>query len=179
MKAITFPRVTNLVAEHQDQYNTLPSFVGKVHEETKGVICCFELDDTDIAMINQNRKLWYRALTFGEPLQPFNIMAMDDYFVDEPRDLERAEVNTTVINGREIKYLDKIIHNTTGIRFNFMERLKILFGYPIQMNVEIYTTHGHYNVVAGETNVFVPDWFKKARGFMKGTYSLDSFDTEK
>lgn len=173
MKAITFPQVTNLVAENQKEYNTLPSYVGEVYENTKGVVCCFELDDTDIEMINQNRKLWYRALTFGHALQPFNIMAINDYFHDEHTELQRADVNTVVIDGREIKYLDKIIQNTTGIKFNFWDRLKILFGYPIQISAEIYTTHGHCNVVGGTTSVFVPDWRKKAKGFMPLTDSYE------
>ncbi len=172
MKPITFPQVTNLVAKDQPQYGTLPSYVGELYDKAHGIICCFELDQEDLDQINKHKKLWYRGLTFGQPLQPFNIFTMEDYFQDEERELMRADVNTKVINGREIKYLDKIIHNTTGIKFSFWDRLKILFGYPIQMNAEIYTTHGHCNVVAGETNVFVPDWFKNAKGFMQRTGSL-------
>jgi delta-aminolevulinic acid dehydratase/porphobilinogen synthase len=94
---------------------------------------------------------------------------MENYFEDEPKELMRAEVNSKILNGREIKYLDVVKHHTTGVKFGFWERIKILFGIPFDIHVDIYTTHGHCNVVGGETDLFVRDWFKKKPKQMSST----------
>lgn len=87
MKAIQFPQVSNNIAEDQDEYSTLPSWVGDVEVDTSGrketaVVCCFSIDDEELARINKYKRVWYRALTFGRPLHPFNIFAVRDYFDD-------------------------------------------------------------------------------------------------
>ncbi len=82
MKAITFPEVNTSIAKDQEAYNTLPSYVGKVgvKDEEIGIVCCFELDDKEINRIRKYKKIWFRCLTFGFPLQPFNLFAVRDYF---------------------------------------------------------------------------------------------------
>lgn len=163
MKAIKFPQVTTLVAKDQDQYNTLPSYVGPVDSNnTKGVICCFELSNGEIEAIVRNKRLWYRALTFGQPLQPFNIMIMKDYFKEKEIPNTSDDFNIKMLpDGRTIKYLDVVNHETTGIRFSFWNRIKILFGKPINMYSKIYTQHSHCNVSHGETFFTVADLFNK------------------
>ena len=53
MKAIKFQQANVNVAENQPEYNTLPSFggvVGNTPHET-GIICCFELDEDEVANV--------------------------------------------------------------------------------------------------------------------------------
>lgn len=82
MKAVDFPQVTHRIAEDQPEYDTLPAYVGQVGESEHhtGIVCCFELSNEEIQRIKKYKKVWFRALTFGRPLQPFNIFAVRDYF---------------------------------------------------------------------------------------------------
>lgn len=82
MKAINFPQANANVAEDQEQYNTLPSCICREDNNLVN-ISCFELNDEEISSIVRTKKLWHRALTFGKPLQPFNIFAIKDYFSPE------------------------------------------------------------------------------------------------
>lgn len=76
MKAINFPEANVGIAEDQEEYNTLPSFV----DEKGVVVSCFQLNAVEIETIIKNRKIWVHHLTGGQPLQPFNLFAVKNYF---------------------------------------------------------------------------------------------------
>lgn len=76
MKAIKFPEVNVMIAEHQPEYATLPSYFNK---RTGLIVNCFELNEQDIEKIVTYKKLWIHHFTNGS-LQPFNIVAVNDYF---------------------------------------------------------------------------------------------------
>ncbi len=124
MKAITFPEVNTSIAKDQEDYNTLPSYVGKVGEkkEEVGVVCCFELDDKEINRIRKYKKIWFRSLTFGFPLQPFNLFAVRDYF-------QYSEETVTP---------DKKVYQQTRmilIRLGFWKRLSFLWRGEIDIDI--------------------------------------------
>ena len=116
MKAVDFPQVTHRIAEDQPEYETLPAYIGQIGEQPHevGIVSCFELSDEEIGRIKKYKKIWFRGLTFGKPLQPFNIFAVRDYFnFSEER----------VVN-------DDLVFNDTQkieIKFGFWQRLWFLF----------------------------------------------------
>lgn len=73
MKAIQFPGVNADIGENQEEYNTLPAFVGEIPfaEGTAiGLTCCFEFTQEEISEIVRTGVIWHTVLTFGNPLQP-------------------------------------------------------------------------------------------------------------
>lgn len=58
---------TNVViAEHQDEYNSLPA-----HVTYTGVVAfAYELSDEEIEQIKKTKRVYVSMLTFGNPLQP-------------------------------------------------------------------------------------------------------------
>lgn len=79
MKAIIFPEANANIAEGQDEYATLPAFVGVLNHETKtvGSVSVFELTEDEILKLALGGKLIHSMITFGMPQQPFN-MAIDE-----------------------------------------------------------------------------------------------------
>lgn len=79
MKAIKFPEANKNVAEDQDEYITLPAYVGVLNNETNtvGSVSVFELTEEEILKLARGGKLIHSMLTFGMPQQPFN-MAVDE-----------------------------------------------------------------------------------------------------
>ena len=76
MKATTFPEVNVNIAENQPQYATLPSYINR---KTGLIVNCFEISDLELEVINAYKKIWIHHFT-GGVLQPFNIVAVKDYF---------------------------------------------------------------------------------------------------
>jgi hypothetical protein len=75
MKAIKFPEVNLNIAEDQPEYSTLPSYIRK-----DGLIVnCFELNQQEIENVLISKKIWIHHWT-GGTIQPFNIIAVNDYF---------------------------------------------------------------------------------------------------
>jgi len=67
MKAIEFEEQTHKIAEHQEQYETIPAHI----DRNGGVVtCCFEFTDEEIEEITKTKKLWHSQLTALEPMQP-------------------------------------------------------------------------------------------------------------
>lgn len=134
MKAITFSQVNLNWAENQDEYNTLPAYVGGNDENDteKGNISsvhCFELTDTEVANIVVNKKIWHRAATFGGSLQPFNLFAVKDYF--EAQQIEEFPTENQI---DEVPSEEFILD--MEVRPTFWQCLKLLFGYKL---VIVYT----------------------------------------
>lgn len=112
MKPITFPEVNVRVAENQEQYETLPSFVGEVQSGVQGVICCFEVSPEEVKRLSFCRKIWFQALTFGQPLQPFMMTIEEDYFLDKPAE--------------ETKPVEYANNEFVEFKLNWRDRLKAL-----------------------------------------------------
>lgn len=85
MKALEFPQMTVKIAEHQEQYETLPA-----HVTPDGVvITCFELDEEELAQVVDNGKIYISIHTFGEPLQPIGMSVLNPWQNDKvkPKDI--------------------------------------------------------------------------------------------
>ena len=65
MKPIYFPEQTHLIAEHQDEYQTLPAYIGE--DQT---ISCWKLSLRERLKVLFTGKMWLLQLSFGGPLQP-------------------------------------------------------------------------------------------------------------
>lgn len=68
MKPIEFPEVTHRIAEHQSEYETLPASVQA--NQPHMVVCCIELTDEELEVLNKTKVIWHSQLSFGQPLQP-------------------------------------------------------------------------------------------------------------
>ncbi len=128
MEAVKFKQSNHNLAENQDEYNTLPVFGGQVGPEPQhiGIIACFELSEAEVANIVAHKKLWYRGLTFGNAVQPFNIFAVKDYFEfdDSYPDLKEFK--------EEVSYF-----NDTTFKPTFWQRIRMLFGASLIVVYEI------------------------------------------
>ena len=68
--------ITHKIAEHQDEYLTLPA---NVHE--KGIVCfAFKLRFRDLIKVILKRRVYVQTLTFGKPLQPIHVNIDDKDF---------------------------------------------------------------------------------------------------
>lgn len=67
MKAKEFDEVNVRLAEHQEEYQTLP-----VHyNPTEGSMSfCFELSEEERKQVNETGEIWVKVLTFGNAMQP-------------------------------------------------------------------------------------------------------------
>lgn len=82
MRPIEFDEVTNRVAEHQEEYITLPAYYGQLgaSPQEAGLVTCFELSLEDIENINRYGKIWHTQMTFGQPMQPIMMLACNNFF---------------------------------------------------------------------------------------------------
>lgn len=67
MKAKEFDEVNVRLAEHQEQYQTLPAHYD---QEKKSLSFCFELSEEELKQVNETGEVWVKVLTFGNPMQP-------------------------------------------------------------------------------------------------------------
>lgn len=89
-----------------------------------------------------------------------NIKDVELFLAPELQKEREKSMNTKIINGREVKYLDVIHHSTTG-KLDLWSRIKMLFGKKITFTVEIYTQHEHCIVVGAIPNAHVERVFKR------------------
>ena len=80
MKAVEFKNQNVIIAEHQDEYTSLPAHVDR---NIGTVTMCFELDDDEIIELNSSRKLWLTLWTFNKAMQPI-LGTTECPFDDEP-----------------------------------------------------------------------------------------------
>ena len=128
MRAINFPEVNVVVAEDQEEYNSLPAYVGPVWDGQGGVINCFELEEAEILTIVKTRKLWHASMTFGQPLQPFSVLLGANIF---PLEDETEQPDLSPITH---EWETKI-----PLKLSFLEGLKLLFN--SKRNVTIKVKH--------------------------------------
>lgn len=115
MNIAKFEECNVQIAKNQKEYLTLYA-----HKKPDGeVIYCFEPTKEELAEINKTGKIWFRQLTFNNPLQP--IMCLSEKPEMEAVDLKGIEVATdelkkqnteltTLVNRYMLmmsKYLDK------------------------------------------------------------------------
>lgn len=67
MKAVEFPEVNVRIAEHQDEYQTLPAHHNK---EEGSMTFCFELSEEEKKQVAETGKIYWKQLTGNDPMQP-------------------------------------------------------------------------------------------------------------
>lgn len=75
MIAKEFNQQNIVIAENQDEYESLPAFVS----DDGAVTCCFELDEAELKQVRETGKIWLTVLTFGKPLQPINTSLLNPF----------------------------------------------------------------------------------------------------
>lgn len=75
MKAIEFPAVNVRIAEHQDEYETLPVYVEPDNPQTP-MTMCFELDEAERKQVLETGKIWLTILTFGQRFHPIRMSCL-------------------------------------------------------------------------------------------------------
>ncbi len=70
MQAIEFPEVNVRIAEHQEEYETLPAFWDK---KQGSMTFCFKLTEEEINRIYATGEIWFKQLTFGQPMNPITL----------------------------------------------------------------------------------------------------------
>lgn len=81
MKAVDFDQVNLKIAEHQDEYQTLPAHFDR---ESGTVTACFELDEEELQQVKEDGKIYITLCTFGRPLQPIRSSVLNP-FIDNPQ----------------------------------------------------------------------------------------------
>lgn len=78
MNTIEFDEVNVRIAEHQEEYETLPVFYNK---EEGSITCCFELSQEEKDQVLKTGKIWFKQLTFGNPMQPIAMSVIKDELI--------------------------------------------------------------------------------------------------
>ncbi len=67
MKAVEFEEVNLRIAEHQEEFITLPVF----HNPDEGSITfCFKLTQDEVNRIRATDEIWFKMYTSNRPMQP-------------------------------------------------------------------------------------------------------------
>lgn len=121
MKAIEFPEVNTRIAEHQEEYITLPAF----NNSWEGsMVCCFELSDDELAEVIKSKRFWLKVYTFGAEFPPICPSVFKDELIVPPS-------NITVIYGPprsgKTNVLNEIEKQCKALRLIESELDKIVF----------------------------------------------------
>lgn len=79
MKSIEFKEVNLRIAEHQEEYETLPALV---NTEKGTVTSCWKLSEEELKIINETGVFWVQQLSFNQPLQPIYITTNKKEVID-------------------------------------------------------------------------------------------------
>ena len=75
MTAIEFDEVNVRIAEHQEEYETLPAFI---NQGEGSATFCFQLNKEELDEIAKTGKIWFKQLTFGKPMNPISMSTQKD-----------------------------------------------------------------------------------------------------
>lgn len=67
MKIVEFPEANVKIAEDQEEYQTVPAFW---NGKEGSIVYCFELTDAEIEQIKDQKRIFFKQITFGQPMQP-------------------------------------------------------------------------------------------------------------
>jgi hypothetical protein len=76
MKAVKFDGHNVVIAEHQEEYQSLPAYVSRNSPEVP-MTFCFELDDAEKAQVIETGHIWLTVMTFGKNLQPIGMSVLN------------------------------------------------------------------------------------------------------
>lgn len=93
MKCVKFDGCNTVIAEGQDEYETVQGY--RSPSDPQGVlVMCFELTFMERLRLLFSGMIWHQVMTFNQPLQPFLInTSMPDWLA--------AEVDTFTVTERQ------------------------------------------------------------------------------
>jgi hypothetical protein len=75
MKPISFPSQNVIIAENQEGVEPLPAH----YDKANGIVTTiWELDSVEIESVRETGKIMLEVYTFGNPLQPVNILTLHE-----------------------------------------------------------------------------------------------------
>lgn len=80
MTAIEFPEVNVRIAEHQDEYETLPGFY---NTKEGSITFCFQLNKEELEEINRTGCVYFKQITFGKPMNPVAMSTQKEDLITE------------------------------------------------------------------------------------------------
>ncbi len=69
MKIIDFKEANVKIAENQPEYQTVPAYW---NGKEGSLVYCFELSQAEIDQIKEQKCIYFKQLTFGQPMQPIH-----------------------------------------------------------------------------------------------------------
>jgi hypothetical protein len=75
MLAIDFPERNVLIAEHQDEYLTLPALYGPPTDPQRKMLTCWKMTLHERLLVLLTGKVWMITLTFGKKFHPTVMLA--------------------------------------------------------------------------------------------------------
>lgn len=93
MKSISFEEATNKIAEHQDEFNTV---ISQYQSGDKSVNLCFELTNEEIEEIQKTKKIWYKQVTGGRPMNPILISPFKGNIIKD----QLNNLDTSTVEGK-------------------------------------------------------------------------------
>jgi hypothetical protein len=98
MKAIEFDEVNIRIAEHQEEYETLPVHID-LNDSATPTTMCFELDEEERKQVAETGQIWITVLTFGQPFHPISMSVIKPEMQPQPNAFKSG------VNGR--RYSDE------------------------------------------------------------------------
>jgi len=96
MKPVDFKQVNFLIAEGQEEYETLPAYIEEA--ETGTIVTCFELDNEEIEEINRTGKIWHQQLAFHQPMQPILLSTLCPFEEEDEKKENEPKCNCKSYN---------------------------------------------------------------------------------
>ncbi len=75
MKAVDFEERTSLIAEDQEEYQTLPAHY---NPDEGSLTFCMELDPDELKRVQETGRIWLKQLTFGKPMNPISLSVLKE-----------------------------------------------------------------------------------------------------
>jgi len=79
MKSVNFPEVTNKIAEHQEEFQTVHV---QRQEEDGSVNMCFEFTQDELDQISETGKIWYKQVIGNGKMNPMRLAAFKNEIIE-------------------------------------------------------------------------------------------------
>jgi len=79
MESVNFAEVTNKIAEHQEEFNTVHV---QHNREDRSVNMCFKLDEDELKEIAKTGHIWYKQIIGTGQMHPMRISAFKNEIIE-------------------------------------------------------------------------------------------------
>lgn len=75
-----FPERNIKIAEHQDEFITLPAY----YNRSEGSMSfCFQLSEDEVNQIHETNEIWFKLYTGGQKMQPIFLSTQKEDFIGD------------------------------------------------------------------------------------------------